>query len=148
MKQQKKVLGNINSIDYFASHNRTDTNDVIKAWCDSMLPPKVIYPLFAFSDGRIIIITRGVDENQAMAYAARDGGSFPRGVTVFPLDHLPINAAKLYDQNHEDGWLYRMPVWVRKQQEQQDIDHGVNNTINDVYEVLTARKALRRLMNI
>ncbi len=128
--------------------NIKDVDRVVKAWCDSMLPPKVIYPLFAFSDGRIIVITRGIDEEQAMTYAAREGGSFPRGVTVFPLDHLPINAAMLYNQNHDDGWLYRMPVWVRKQQEQQDINRGVNNTIKDVYEVLAARKALKRLMSI
>ena len=70
------------------------------------------FHLYAFSDGNITVITRGETEEQAMSYACRNSGQFKRGVTVFPLDHLPINAAQLYDTNHRKGWLTRKPQWL------------------------------------
>ena len=80
------------------------------------------FRLYGFSDGKITVITRGENEDQAMRYATRDNGRFPRGVTVFPLSHLPINANKLYDANHDSGWLYRAPEWLQKEEREKAVE--------------------------
>lgn len=89
------------------------------------------FPLFAFSDGNITIITRGENESQAMSYAARNNGAFKRGVTIFPVE-LPINAAELYSSNHEPAWLYRAPLWLRKAEQKQAIEMGLTNILNSI----------------
>ena len=90
------------------------------------------FPLYAFSDGNITVITRGQNEEQAMSYACRDSGQFKRGVTVFPLDHLPINAAKLYDTNHRKGWLHRRPYWLEKAERKYSVDMGFAFVLNTI----------------
>ena len=95
-----------------------------------------IFRLFGFSDGKITVITRGVTEAQALEYATRPDGAFRRGVTVFPLNHLPINASRLYDINHEPGWLYRAPLWLRKKEQQEAIAKGSQTILNEIKELL------------
>ncbi len=101
-----------------------------------------VFRLFAFSDSRITVITRGETQEQAMRYACRDDGAFPRGVTVFPLDYLPINASELYSKNHSYGWLYRAPIWLANEEYQQAIKKGVPEIISDALDALRQRAML------
>ena len=89
------------------------------------------YRLFAFTDGRIVVITRGINEDQAMSYAACSDGAFPRGVTIYPTI-CPINSAELYSKNHADGWLYRAPVWVQKQERDEAVKMGVEELLQQI----------------
>ncbi len=83
------------------------------------------FHLYAFSDSNITVITRGETQEQAMSYAARNDGMFKRGVTVYPLDYLPIEAATLYNTNHNEGWLHRVPSWLLKTEREQIAKLGV-----------------------
>lgn len=71
------------------------------------------FPLFCFSDGYIVIATRGENDEQAMSYVTWSP-QFPRGVTIFCLDYCLIDLAKQYSANHTEGWLYRAPEWLQK----------------------------------
>lgn len=95
-----------------------------------------VFPLFGFTDGYTIVITRGENEDQAMCYACRDNGVFKRGVTVYSLDHLPIDAAKLYNTNHDSDWLHRAPVWVQKQEREEAVNLGSTLVLNQALSVL------------
>ena len=90
------------------------------------------FHLYAFSDGNNIVITRGENQEQAMSYACRNDGQFKRGVTVFCLDYLPINAAELYNANHEKGWLYRAPVWVQKVEHAEAVNLGLAGILDQI----------------
>jgi len=92
-----------------------------------------VFRLYAFTDGKVTVVTRGENQEQAMSYASRDNGSFPKGVTIYSLDYLPINAAELYNTNHSCGWLYRSPCWLAKIENEQAIQMGVNNILNSIF---------------
>jgi hypothetical protein len=92
--------------------------------------------LFAFSDGVTTVITRGENQEQAMSYACRNNGAFKKGVTVFPVDHLPLNAAKLYSCNHAVGWLNRAPIWLQKLEREQAVSMGSENIIKNLFTKL------------
>jgi len=76
-----------------------------------------VFPLWGFSNGQYDIFTRG--ETQEQAWEHVKDGPWERGHTVFPLNTLPITAAKLYDQNHAPGWLYRPMYWLQKKEERE-----------------------------
>jgi hypothetical protein len=88
-----------------------------------------IFRLYQFSDGHVSVITRGLTEAQAMSYAAQSP-SFKRGATIFPVNHCSINAAKLYSQNHNEGWLYRAPLWLFKQEAKLAVEMGVEKILS------------------
>ena len=67
------------------------------------------YYLWPFQIGDRIIVTRGQDQDEAYRGIETN---LERGVTVAFLDNLPIDAAALYDQNHNPGWLHREPMWL------------------------------------
>ena len=90
------------------------------------------FHLYGFSDGRITVITRGETQDQAMSYAARNDGAFKKGVTIYPLDYLPINAAELYDQNHESGWLTRAPKWVQEAEMKEAVKLGLTGVLDQI----------------
>lgn len=74
---------------------------------------KEIYPLFGFTNGEVIVITRGPTQDHAFDYACRSK-NFRRGTTIFAMNHLPINSAEKYEVNHDPGWLHRPPVYLEK----------------------------------
>ena len=100
------------------------------------------FPLFAFSDSNLTVITRGENEEQAMTYATRVGGVFPRGVVVYPLDHLPVEAAKLYEINHSSGWLYRAPKWLQQRYRDNDARKDPQSIIGDILNFLSEKKSI------
>ncbi len=75
---------------------------------------KKTYRLFGIEVGKFLIISRGETEEQAIEYCA-DRVLRGHGYTV--LTSLPVDAAKEYSVNHEDGWLHREPAWVKKSKE-------------------------------
>lgn len=97
------------------------------------------FHLYAFSDGDIIVITRGETVEQAMTYAARDNGLFPRGVTIYSVGYLPLDAAKLYSLNHDAGWLHRLPEWLRKKENKEAVQKGSSAIIDDIKTTLQNR---------
>jgi hypothetical protein len=99
-----------------------------------------IFPLFAFTDGYLTVITRGENEDQAMSYACRSSGQFKRGVTVSST-YLPIDANKLYNSNHKEGWLYRKPFWLEKAEQQQAVDLGYER----ILELISSKSTLQPL---
>lgn len=90
------------------------------------------FRLYAFSDGYKTIITRGENQEQAMSYACRTNDAFKKGVTVFPLDYLPINSKELYNTNHNEGWLYRSPIWLQKAEQKQAIELGFAKILDSI----------------
>lgn len=70
----------------------------------------MIYPLWAFTDGTTLVITRGSTEDVAMTQVMRTTPAFRKGVTIYPTV-LPLYAAQLYNSNHAPGWLHRCPVY-------------------------------------
>jgi len=93
------------------------------------------FRLFCFTDGNATIATRGENQEQAMSYASHSK-SFRRGVTIWPLDHCPVETAELYSRNHSDGWLHRAPVWVQKQEQQQAIEMGFTKLLENIHKKL------------
>lgn len=76
------------------------------------------YPLFAFSDNHHseqVLVTRGATLDDALDHAS-NSSFFRRGVTIFPLSFVPIQAAELYGHNHAPGWLHRMPEYMRRRE--------------------------------
>jgi len=66
--------------------------------------------------GEFLIISRGETQEQAVEYCTSNLDS----VQLYHhqiLTSLPIDAAKKYSSNHEDGWLHREPEWVNKSRE-------------------------------
>lgn len=71
------------------------------------------FPLFAFTNDEVVVITRGPTLDHAFDYATQSK-NFRRGTTIRSMDHLPIEAAKLYDENHDSGWLTRPPKYLNE----------------------------------
>jgi hypothetical protein len=69
-----------------------------------------MYYLFGWSDGRKTIISRGRTSRDVLAHVIND---FPRGVTLTEINKLPLDMGKLYDRNHESGWLLRIPHYLK-----------------------------------
>lgn len=91
------------------------------------------FGLWHFSDGQISIITRGISEEQAMSYAA-ESPAFKRGVTIFPVNYLPIEAAELYNKNHAAGWLHRAPEWLQRQERTRAIEQGFQTVLENLFD--------------
>lgn len=89
------------------------------------------YYLWAFSDGRRIVITRGETMEQAFSRAAHSP-SFPRGVTIWHEPFTPVEGARLYSVNHAEGWLYRKPTWLQKAEMEEAVKKGVKGVIQDI----------------
>ena len=88
---------------------------------------KKTYPLFGISvntngttwadtSGEFQIISRGETQEQAVEYCTSNLDCVQRYHHQI-LTSLPIDAAKEYGSNHEDGWLHREPEWVKKSRE-------------------------------
>jgi len=75
---------------------------------------KKTYRLSGIRVGQSLVISRGETQEQAVEYCA---SSVVRGHGYSVLKSLPIDAAKEYSSNHEDGWLHREPEWVKKSRE-------------------------------
>jgi len=73
----------------------------------------VKYRLYAFTNGRVLVITRGENEAAAMKHAAMFH-VFARGTTIRAVDHLPIDANELYSQNHDFDWLNTEPLYSKE----------------------------------
>lgn len=69
------------------------------------------YCLYSFTDGNVVVITRGPTLDATLKHVS-SSKVFPRGITIQPVDYLPINAPEIYSQNHDDGWLYRAPAYL------------------------------------
>ncbi len=91
------------------------------------------FPLFCFSDGYNLIATRGENDEQAMSYAAWSP-QFPRGVTISCLDYCPIDLAKQYSTNHAEGWLYRAPEWLQKQEREKAVKEGLSMVMDNLFD--------------
>lgn len=91
-----------------------------------------VFRLYQFSDGLTNVITRGLTVEQAMSYAVKSP-AFKRGSTIFPINFCPINAKALYSANHSDGWLYRAPVWLRKQEHKQASEMGFKKVMENLF---------------
>ncbi len=76
-----------------------------------MIYLNLIYPLFGFEDtnGKQVI-SRGRDSEDVLTHIICE---FPRGSTLKEMDSLPINCNKLYDKNHNPGWLERIPDYLK-----------------------------------
>lgn len=75
-----------------------------------------LYPLWAFSDDHSashVLVTRGKDLDSAIEHAT-NSPFFRRGVTIFPVNVLPLNASVLYSTNHASGWLHREPMYEQR----------------------------------
>jgi len=71
---------------------------------------------WADTSGEFLIISRGETQEQAVEYCTSNLDSVQRYHHKI-LTSLPIDAAKEYSKNHEDGWLHREPEWVKKSRE-------------------------------
>lgn len=71
-----------------------------------------MYPLFAFTDGNTIIISRGENERQVMRHLAQTC-AFPRGATFWPMSYLFMSSAKEYSRNHQFDWLNIPPLYIQ-----------------------------------
>ena len=69
-----------------------------------------MYYLFGWSDGKKTIISRGRDSRDVLKHVISD---FPRGATLNLIDKLPLDMGRLYDRNHEPGWLHRIPHYLK-----------------------------------
>lgn len=96
-----------------------------------------IFPLFLFSDGNIIVGTRALTQEQAMSYAEHSK-CFRHGVTIFPLDYCPIEAAELYGESHASGWLHRPPRWLQQLEYRDAIEKGTEGVIADIAAKLSS----------
>jgi hypothetical protein len=74
----------------------------------------MIYPLSGVTDGDILVVSRGETEEQVIDYI-KQSDIFFRGVTIWLVDRLPLDAAKQYSLNHSHGWLYRCPLYLERQ---------------------------------
>jgi hypothetical protein len=68
-----------------------------------------VFLLYAFSNGKQVVITRGDSCDVALHHAA---SAFSRGETVCPLDYVPIDAASMYSENHPFDWLNTSPRYL------------------------------------
>lgn len=73
------------------------------------------FPLFAFTNDEVVVITRGPTLDHAFDYASRSN-NFRHGTTIRSMNYLPIDAAELYDKNHDVGWLTRPPKYLSEQE--------------------------------
>lgn len=103
-----------------------------------------IFPLWGFDNGRVTIFTRGETQEQAWEYV-KDHPAWERGETVAFLQSLPTTTAKIYDNNHAPGWLYRPMYWLQKKEEQERFRNApkLNDAIAAVVAKLKMKGALR-----
>ena len=71
------------------------------------------YPLFAFTNEEVTVVTRGSTLDVAFDNVSHSP-AFRRGTTVRALDFVPIDSALLYGTNHAPGWLHRAPEYERR----------------------------------
>jgi len=75
--------------------------------------PSEVYGLSMFYDYNKVVITRGRTMEEAYKRACQN---WQRGETICIANALPIDAAKRYSENHAEGWLYRKPEWLKKEE--------------------------------
>lgn len=109
------------------------------------------FRLYAFSDGRSTVISRGTDQNMVSEYL-QVKNVFPRGVGFFEVPFLPLNAAKLYERDHQKGWLHRPPRWLSEKRRTEyeesrrklDTPKATEEQVRAASEFLRATLAVRR----
>jgi len=73
-----------------------------------------MYHLYAFTDSNVTVITRGLTERKALAHVAQSG-VFPRGVGVYPVGWLPVDAPDRYlEADHDFDWFHVAPQYENK----------------------------------
>lgn len=106
------------------------TTDELKQLELKHFPEPVQFPLWGFhspNKPEICVFTRGRTCEEAWEYIQH---SSYKWLNV-PCDSLHCGVAKLYDQNHEPGWLTRPPVWLVLKLE--GIQHPIEITIAHQY---------------
>jgi hypothetical protein len=69
-----------------------------------------MYYLFGWSDGKKTIISRGRTSRDVLKHVMSD---FPRGATLTEVSKLSLEMGKLYSRNHAEGWLHRIPHYLK-----------------------------------